>query len=180
MGVDTAALPPPRALVRPHRRPARRARRTAGARPTGRSRLTEVTVEAHTAVLTRIDLAEPFLTGMTAAAVGAGVVTDELAQHWLAEQHHRAATGRLLVVVPLLLTTATRAWPAVERPSAGTATPACSARRVGLTAARKGPHVPTSFATSGSNVCRWRSRPRPGHVTNQPHPNGGARGDRHE
>lgn len=69
----------------------------------------DVVTEAHTAVITRLELAGAFLSGLAGAATAAGAVSPEQAERWLAAQDARAASGRLLVVVPILVTAAVRA-----------------------------------------------------------------------
>jgi SAM-dependent methyltransferase len=67
----------------------------------------DVELEVNTTVFTDPS-ALPLLTTHAAAARETGAVTDTEAGAWLAEQTERAATGRLLLAVPMFLATATR------------------------------------------------------------------------
>lgn len=68
---------------------------------------TEVTFEAHTMILTDA-AARPLLTGHAAAARETGAITADEANRWTAEQDHRAATGRLMLAIPIFLAAGTR------------------------------------------------------------------------
>ncbi|MFC0505386.1 methyltransferase domain-containing protein [Micromonospora costi] len=67
----------------------------------------DVEVEVHTAMFTDATV-QPLLAGHVDAARRTGAVSDEQAEAWIGEQNRRAATGRLLVAVPLFLAAGTR------------------------------------------------------------------------
>ncbi|MEV1330441.1 methyltransferase domain-containing protein [Micromonospora costi] len=67
----------------------------------------DVEVEVHTAVFTDAAV-QPMLAGHVEAARRTGAVSDEQAEAWVGEQERRAASGRLMVAVPLFLAAGTR------------------------------------------------------------------------
>lgn len=67
----------------------------------------EVGIEVHTAVFTDATML-PILTGHATAARESGVISDDEAESWLAEQARRARDGRLLVAIPMFLAAGTR------------------------------------------------------------------------
>jgi ubiquinone/menaquinone biosynthesis C-methylase UbiE len=67
----------------------------------------DVTVEVKTAIFTEYRHA-PQLPGMASVAVAAGLLTQEKADAWLAEQQHRAVSGRFLMAMPIFLASARR------------------------------------------------------------------------
>jgi ubiquinone/menaquinone biosynthesis C-methylase UbiE len=68
---------------------------------------TDVTFEVHTAILT--DASTRLLLAMHAtAARDTGSITTAEAEQWIAEQDRRAATGRLMLAIPMFLAAGTR------------------------------------------------------------------------
>ncbi|MEV6490838.1 methyltransferase domain-containing protein [Actinoplanes sp. NPDC051633] len=68
---------------------------------------TDVTFEVHTAILT--DASTRLLLAQHAiAARDTDAITAAEAEQWIAEQDHRAATGRLMLAVPMFLAAGTR------------------------------------------------------------------------
>ncbi|WP_246075025.1 methyltransferase domain-containing protein [Nonomuraea terrae] len=68
---------------------------------------TNVTVEAHTGVLTG-GVVLPMLTGLAAGARAAGAISPEQEAAWTAEQRERARTGRAFLALPMFVAAARR------------------------------------------------------------------------
>lgn len=68
---------------------------------------TDVTLEVHTTVLTDAST-RSLLTPHATTARDTGTITTAEAEQWLAEQDDRAATGRLMLAVPMFLAAGTR------------------------------------------------------------------------
>lgn len=69
----------------------------------------EVDVEVRTGVFTD-RMALPLLTGTAHAALDAGAITQEQHDSWTAEHSARAERGRLFLVLPIFVASATRRW----------------------------------------------------------------------
>ncbi|MQA27923.1 MAG: SAM-dependent methyltransferase, partial [Micromonosporaceae bacterium] len=67
----------------------------------------DVEVEVDTAIFTDATM-QPLLAGHADAARQTGAISGERAEAWVSEQARRAASGRLMVVVPMFLAAATR------------------------------------------------------------------------
>ncbi|SDY21512.1 Ubiquinone/menaquinone biosynthesis C-methylase UbiE [Micromonospora pattaloongensis] len=67
----------------------------------------DVEVEVHTAIFTDATM-QPLLAGHADAARQTGAVSAEQAEAWVSEQNGRAASGRLMVAVPMFVAAATR------------------------------------------------------------------------
>jgi ubiquinone/menaquinone biosynthesis C-methylase UbiE len=68
---------------------------------------TDVTLEVHTAILTDAST-RSLLAPHATAARDTGAITAAEAEQWIAEQDDRAATGRLMLAVPMFLAAGTR------------------------------------------------------------------------
>jgi hypothetical protein len=66
---------------------------------------TDVTVEVHTGILTGAATL-PLLTGLAEGAYGAGAVTRERTDAWIAEQRARGETDRLFLALPMFVAAA--------------------------------------------------------------------------
>ncbi|MCW6007880.1 methyltransferase domain-containing protein [Micromonospora sp. CPCC 205371] len=67
----------------------------------------DVEFEVHTTIFTQAAM-QPLLAGHADAARQTGAITAEQAEAWVTDQARRAASGRMMMAIPMFLATATR------------------------------------------------------------------------